>query len=482
MKAGIKSRFSIAFGAASVCSLLGLSVWFSQRDAREENPDAELSTEGRAVDHLKETAAELLEVLLMDFPTDKLLVGLVPELPYLHHPTKAVALLEYALEHNPNNPMLCRLMAEVAFDNGDYEKAITYFRKTAELSKKTREIRIWIATSLVALGRYQEVVDSLEEKVEDSASPSESYYLLGQAFTQLGNYTRAKECLEEALRSNPQDTRLAFALGKVFMRLKEPEKAKPYLDAFRKQQAARNSGALEAAKKRVEPEVRQRTIPVPWERGEIANILSAMCVRGSRLYRASRRTERAEQILKKGQGAFRKAIDLAPEQPDTYREFARLYLEAGQNSAMAARLAEQAVTLEASAQNYLTLGRAYRANAESGRAISALRQSTELEPEWLAPKNDLAWILATHADAAIRLPTEAVRVAEQAAAMVKYRNPHVLNTLAAAYASAEQFARAEKAAKDALAIARATNNRALADDIGKQLELYKKKKPYRESN
>ena len=130
----------------------------------------------------------------------------------------------------------------------------------------------------------------------------------------------------------------------------------------------------------------------------------------------------------------------------------------------------------------VALGNAYRANAEDRRAISALRQTAELKPKWIAPKNDLAWILATHADAAIRQPAEAVRLAEQVAALVKYRNPYVLKTLAAAYASAGQFVRAAKVAEDALVMARANNNEALAADIGRQLELYTEEKVYRESD
>jgi tetratricopeptide (TPR) repeat protein len=482
VKVGIKNRLSIVLGAVSICSLLWSLPLFAQQKEREGIPAAELPAEQQAVDHLTEAAAGLLEVLLREFPTDRVLVNLVPELPYLYHPTKAAALLEYALEHNPSSSMLCRLMASLAFETGDYEKAITYFRKASELSRESWEIRNRIAESLIALGRYQEVVDKLEEKVEDPASPGQSYYLLGQAFTQLGNYTKAKECYEKALKINPQKSHFAYALGKVYMRLNEPEKAKPYLEAFRKKQAALKTGALETAKKRKEPIVHYGTVSVPWERGEIAGILSIMCARGSKLYSANRRTERAEQVLKKGQGALQKAIELAPEQPDPYRELARLYLLPGESPSKAARLTEQAVALEPSAKNYLALGHAYHANNEYRKAISALKRTVDLESEWPIPMNDLAWILATHADAAVRQPVEAVRIAEQAATLVKYRNPYVLKTLAAAYASAGQFRRAARVAERTLKMARATNDEALVADIGKQLELYKKEKPYRDAD
>jgi tetratricopeptide (TPR) repeat protein len=482
VKVAKKNHLSIVLGAVSICSLLWASVLFAQQNERAESPAAEPSAEQQAVDHLKGAVTDLLEVLLTEFPTDKVLVNLVPELPYLYHPAKAAALLEYALEHNPSNSMLCRLMAAMAFDTGDYEKALTYFRKTSELSREPWKIRNRIAESLIALGRYQEVVDSLEEKDEDPVSPGRSDYLLGQAFTQLGNYIKARECYEKALKSDPQNSQYAYALGEVYMRLNKPGEAKPYLEAFREKQAAHKRGALETAKKRREPIVHHAAIPMPWERGEIAYILSVTCVRGSKLYRESGRAERAERVLKKGQEALQKAIELAPEQPDPYRELARLYLLPGKSPSKAARLAEQAVALEPSAQNYLALGHAYRANKEHRKAISALRKTVDLESEWPNAKSELAWILATHADAAVRRPAEAVRIAEQAATLVKYRNPYVLKTLAAAYASAGQFGRAARVAEHVLEMVRATNDEALTADIGKQLELYKKEKPYRESD
>ncbi len=479
MKRGTKNRYSIALGAASAGALLVASVGFAQPDEGGAWPASPPSGERQAVDQLKQTVADLLVVLLTDFPTDALLVGLVPELPYLHPPATADALLERAVAHNPDDAMLNRLVAEMAFGKGDYAKAISHFEKTSELSRETWEIRNRIAESQLALGRYQQVVDALEARIEHPAFPGRSHYLLGQAHSQLANHVRAVECFEAALRANPRDVRVAYALGNAYLRLKRPEEARPYLDAVRERQAARDRGALEAAAARVQPELRRAAVPVPWKLGELANALSALCAHGVKLYRASRRADRAEQLLADGQAAFRNAIELAPEQPGAHREFARLYLLTGGGPSEAIELAERAVALGPSAQNHLVLGHAYRAGGEDRKAIAALRKAAELEPAWLAPKNDLAWILATHEDAEIRQPAEAVRLAERAAALTGYRNPNVLHTLAAAYASSGQFASAAKLARDALALARAAHDDALAAEIGEQLRRYENDEPYR---
>ncbi|MBW2541238.1 MAG: tetratricopeptide repeat protein [Deltaproteobacteria bacterium] len=440
--------------------------------------DAGPSTEARADEHLKQVVADIFEALLMDFPTDALLVELTLELSYLYHPAKAADLLTHTLGYNPENPILCRMMAEMSFDNGDYEKALAYFRKASEHSPQTWELRNRIAESLIALGRYQEVVDSLEGEVGDSTRPGRSHYLLGQAFAQLENDTRAVECFEAALEANPQNAQLAYALGNAYIRLDRLEEAKPHLEAFRKQQAGRTKSALAAASERREPEVHHSASANPWRRGEIANLLGTLCARGNELYRAEQRPERAERILEQGRAAFRQAIDLAPGQPDSHREFARLYLLTDQSPSAAIEFAERAAELESSASNHLILAHAYRANAEDDRAIAALRKAIELEPEWFAPQSDLAWILATHTDAATRRPAEAIRLARRASVLAKHRNPYVRNALAAAHASAGQFARAAKVAESALEMARATRDEALAADILEQLEFYRKGKPY----
>jgi len=497
MKRESRHRFSRAIGAASACSLLWVGCPPAAADAQHAGADVEPSAETRAAKRLEESVAHLLATLLTEFPTDDLLIGLVPELPYLLPPARAAALLEYAVDHNPNDPTLCRLMAELDFQRGEYEQALGYFERAKGRSQDTWEIDNRIAETLLALGRHQEVVDRLEANASKSTRPGETSYLLGQARTQLGDYTKARQHYENALRVNPQNAEWAYALGKLYLRLREPERARPYLELFASRQAARNAEALAAAKRRTQPEIHYASVPIAWERGEIAGILSNLCARGSALYRASGRDELAEQVLAQGREALEAAIEMAPEQPDAYRELARLYLRtagraAGETRATqagnagtpvrAAQLARRAVELEPSGENYLLLGRAYQAAADDRNAISALRRAAELEPKWLAPKNDLAWILATHTDDALRQPDEAVRLAEQAAALAQYRNPRVLNTLAAAYASAGQLAQARRVARNALSMARAAHNEALAADISRRLEEYAKLEPERGSD
>ena len=93
----------------------------------------------------------------------------------------------------------------------------------------------------------------------------------------------------------------------------------------------------------------------------------------------------------------------------------------------------------------------------------------------------LLWILATYEDGQLRDGAKAVRLAERACKLVNYEVPETLDTLAAAYAEAGQFDKAVETSEKAMQLALASGEKKLAKDIQSRLELYKAKRPYRES-
>ena len=80
------------------------------------------------------------------------------------------------------------------------------------------------------------------------------------------------------------------------------------------------------------------------------------------------------------------------------------------------------------------------AEAALGRPREAVRYGREalrIKPESVEAANNLAWLLATSADPAVRRPQEAIRVIERVARTAGA--PSLLDTLAAAYAAAGRF-------------------------------------------
>jgi len=113
-------------------------------------------------------------------------------------------------------------------------------------------------------------------------------------------------------------------------------------------------------------------------------------------------------------------------------------------------------------------------------SVKSFRRSLELEPDWLLPMNNLAWILATSAAADLRDGAEAVRLAERAAELTRHENPIILSTLSAAYAQKGRFDLAIETAQKAVELATATNDPNLADQIRQHVDLYKQDRPVRD--
>src|SRR4029079_4578824 len=108
-------------------------------------------------------------------------------------------------------------------------------------------------------------------------------------------------------------------------------------------------------------------------------------------------------------------------------------------------------------------------------AIAQFRQAVQLAPERAGALGDLAWLLATAPDPAIRDAAEAISLAERAVNLTGRRDAGSLDILAAAYASAGLFDRAIETSQAGLSVAPTGP----ADAMRQRLELYKQRQPYR---
>ena len=108
----------------------------------------------------------------------------------------------------------------------------------------------------------------------------------------------------------------------------------------------------------------------------------------------------------------------------------------------------------------------------AAEAVGPLREAVRLEPEALRLLNDLAWILATHPDPAVRDAAEAIELARRAARLTRQRDPQVLDTLAAGYAAAGRLGEAIATAQRAVGLAPGDA------DLSARLELYLDGRPF----
>jgi tetratricopeptide (TPR) repeat protein len=106
-------------------------------------------------------------------------------------------------------------------------------------------------------------------------------------------------------------------------------------------------------------------------------------------------------------------------------------------------------------------------------AVAEYREVLARQPDWAEAANNLAWLLATSPDAAVRSGPEAVRWAERACALTGGRTALFLGTLAAACAEAGRFDEAQRVAQQAIAQARAAGQANVVAANQRLLELYR---------
>jgi Flp pilus assembly protein TadD len=132
------------------------------------------------------------------------------------------------------------------------------------------------------------------------------------------------------------------------------------------------------------------------------------------------------------------------------------------------------------------LGDAMLNTGRHAEAIANFEKALKLEPKDDGVLNNLAWVLATSPDDKLRDGHRAIQLATDACKLTEYKVPHILSTLAAAYAESGDFANAVKWSTKAVEVANSSkvndkeNDQETKDALKKELENYKAKKPTRE--
>jgi hypothetical protein len=114
-------------------------------------------------------------------------------------------------------------------------------------------------------------------------------------------------------------------------------------------------------------------------------------------------------------------------------------------------------------------------------AITHFEKALALNRRTLQTVYTLAWILATHPDVSIRDGARAVQLAQEACERTNYRDPVLLDALAAAYAETGRFQDAIHIERTAAQLARQQKQEKQLNQIMSRLQLYQFGQPYREA-
>lgn len=134
----------------------------------------------------------------------------------------------------------------------------------------------------------------------------------------------------------------------------------------------------------------------------------------------------------------------------------------------------------------LQLALLFRQWNRADQAIVWLTRALDERPDWPEAANELAWFLATHPEEQFRDGRRAVDLAQRLAEQSQYRQPAVLDTLAAAWAESGHFDRAAQIMQQAVALLEAAPQAdqppqsLKLEQYRDRLRLYRRGRPFRE--
>lgn len=354
------------------------------------------------------------------------------------------------------------LQDDPAARQADYDRAL-------ELAPSDLEARRARGVFLTEQGKFSEALADLDQVLELDGSQASAFEARGIARLGLRQGEAALADLNRALELAPQSALARFHRARAQLFLGRPAEALTDIEAALAVAPDNLAGLLIRA-------TAQRALNRPQE--ALADVNRILELRPE-LPQALR--IRAEVLA--GQGKFDEAIrDLeairksAPDDVQTLLDLATLH-SAAKHPAQGLELYNAVVELDPANL------RARQARADAllglGRPRDALADYEEvlkLQPENPGVLNNLAWLLSTSPDAALRNGPRALELATQAGQLTEFKMPHILSTLAAAYAETGDYAKAVEWSEKAVALAQPQGR----ESLERELASYRQGKPWRE--
>ena len=134
-------------------------------------------------------------------------------------------------------------------------------------------------------------------------------------------------------------------------------------------------------------------------------------------------------------------------------------------------------------QAYRMRGDTLLAMKDYSKAIADFEKALKTAPadteERSAILNNLSWTLSTSLEDSVRDGKRALELGLEACELTEYKKPHILSTLAAAYAETGQYEKAVEWSEKAVELGRESKEPQL-EQLEAELESYRKKEPWRE--
>lgn len=349
------------------------------------------------------------------------------------------ALFRHALAVTKDNYIALDGLGSALDHDGRAEEAFKLIEESVRLEPRYPEAQYDLGTLLMRRGDYERAIVHFRNALRDNSKFAAAHSNLGTTFLRQGNLVEAEKCFRQALALQPSNAEAYYNLATL--RIQQGQAAEAITNLLT---------ALQ-----LKPAYAQAH----------ANLGVALMRQGN---------------VEQGTRHFREAARLEPKNSDNHFNLGLACLDQG-NAAEAETSFAQAISLNATEPKYFhRFGLALVRQKKFAAATAAYRAALKLQPDHWELRADLAWLLATAAEAGARDGAEAVKLAEQACELSGRTKPTALLALAAAQAETGRFAEGMEAAKLALRLATETNQQVIADQATQVMARIERQQPLRE--
>jgi tetratricopeptide (TPR) repeat protein len=357
----------------------------------------------------------------------------------------------------------------------DEKKALEDFDAAIELVPDNSNYGLIRAMYLRSKEKFDDALSAIDKMIGQSPEDANALILQGEILREMGKPDDALKSFDEATKLAPKSAGPFQNRGEIYREKGDFDKAiqeftkvidlQPgdLLPLVHRAEAYLHAGKLDEALADVDAVLEEQQIVAAHRlRGEIL----------AQLNRLDDAIAEMEQLTK-----------AVPNQPELKIQLALYYLI---NKQPHQAISEYDDILLLDSENFLALRNRADAYLNVGKhkeAIADFEKALKIEPEDTSILNNLAWVLATSPEAELRDGKRAVELATKACEVTDYKAPHILSTLAAAFAESGNFDTAVEWSQKAVDLndpQADPENEDQEAQLAKELESYLKKEPWRE--
>ena len=175
---------------------------------------------------------------------------------------------------------------------------------------------------------------------------------------------------------------------------------------------------------------------------------------------------------------FRLAVELDPTWPDAKEQYGLSLLNARQPDVALPLFIDAVASRPSDERFHYNLALALNAVGNTADAVREYRRALALKADYPEALNNLAWILATDPDPALRNGADAVQFATRACSLTEQKTPVYLATLSAAYAEVGRFSDAINTITQAADAARTAGDTNFVSTCNQLLDFYRANRAY----